>query len=67
MGCLKKCSKCEECKNKYIKYKKLYFKQEEKNDELIHYIESILETQKKLVECLEEIKVSGVNPEKKRS
>lgn len=67
MGCLKKCKRCEECKNKYIKYKKLYFKQEEENAELIHYIESILETQKKLVECLEELKVVRVNPEKKSS
>jgi hypothetical protein len=58
-----RCSKkpCEKCK----KYKMKYLKQETKNDELIEIIETLMESQKKIVEFLENKKVVGVNLKKK--
>jgi hypothetical protein len=60
-GCSKK--SCEKCR----RYKEKYLKQESKNDELVEMIESLLETQKKIVEYLDERKVVGVNIKKKTS
>ncbi len=59
MRCCK--NKCDKCK----KYKDRYFKQETKNDELFEMIESLIETQNKLIEYIESQKVSGVNIKKK--
>jgi len=54
-----RCSKkhCEKCR----KYRDKYLKQESKNDELIEMIESLLETQKKIIEYLDQEKVVRVN------
>ncbi len=65
--CKKSCKKCEEYCEKCKKYKVLYIKQETKNDELQEMIESLLETQLKIVEYIESKKVSGVNLKKKTS
>lgn len=44
------------CKNKCEKYKNLYIHEKEKNDKLIKYIESILITQQKILDYIEEQK-----------
>jgi len=68
MNCCKKsCKKCEEYCEKCKKYKTLYIKQETKNDELVEMLESLMETQKQIVEYIESQKVSGVNLKKKTS
>ena len=46
--CKRKCEKCERYKNKYITQKK-------RIDQLEEYIESILKTQKDIVELMEQI------------
>lgn len=59
------CSKksCERCK----KYKDKYLKQETRNDELLEMLESLLETQKKIAEYIDNKKVVGVKCENKTS
>ena len=59
--CTKK--SCDRCK----KYKDKYLKQESKNDELMEMLESLLETQKKLIEYLDDRKVVRVKCENKTS
>ncbi len=44
------------CKDKCDKYKRLYFHEKEKNDKIIKYIESLLETQQKIVDYIEQQK-----------
>lgn len=60
-----RCSKksCERCK----KYKDKYLKQETRNDELLEMLESLLETQKKIAEYIDNKKVVGVKCENKTS
>lgn len=59
-SCSKKCDRCK-------KYKDKYLKQETKNDELLEMLESLLETQKKIAEYIENTKVFGVKCENKTS
>jgi len=56
--CTKK--SCDRCK----KYKEKYLKQETRNDELLEMLESLLETQKKIAEYIDNKKVVGVKCEK---
>jgi len=46
--CKRKCEKCDKLKNKYISQKK-------RIEQLEEYIESILKTQKDIVELMEQI------------
>lgn len=57
-----RCSKksCERCR----KYREKYLKEETKNDELFELIQSLLETQNKIIEYIEEKKVVGVKCKK---
>ena len=65
--CKNKCKTCERYSEKCMEYKKKYLKQETRNDELVEMLESLLETQKKICEYIENEKVSGVNIKKKTS
>jgi len=57
-----RCSKksCERCR----KYREKYLKEETKNDELLELIQSLLETQNKIIEYIEDKKVVGVECKK---
>jgi len=56
-SCTKKCERCK-------KYKEKYLQQETRNDELLEMLESLLETQKKIAEYIENKKVVGVECKK---
>jgi len=55
--CTKKCERCK-------KYKDKYLQQETRNDELFELIQSLLETQNKIIEYIECEKVVGVECKK---
>tara|TARA_R100001440_G_scaffold43809_1_gene63544 strand:+ start:3616 stop:3849 length:234 start_codon:yes stop_codon:yes gene_type:complete len=66
--CAKKtCERCEEYGKKCRKYKTLFIKQETKNDELVEMLESLIESQQKIVEYLDKLKVVGVDIKKNTS
>tara|TARA_R100001509_G_scaffold137225_1_gene91172 strand:+ start:3209 stop:3436 length:228 start_codon:yes stop_codon:yes gene_type:complete len=65
--CKNKCKKCERYSEKCMEYKKKYLNQETRNDELVEMLESLIETQKKICEYIENEKVSGVNIKNKTS
>lgn len=65
MNCFKnKCERCKKYSDKCHEYRNKYLKQETKNDELMEMIDSLVETQLKIVEYIESKKVSGVNIKK---
>ena len=64
MKCCK--NKCKKCKVNITRIEK-YLKQETRNDELVEMLESLIETQKKICEYIENEKVSGVNIKNKTS